>query len=116
MATPGTSTPDKLSFSWANAPCYLLKEMQVESGLEELPLEGSDSGEPPATPEQIYARVFRRMKPRTPLPVIEVQIRRYASANAQIRLHDGTLRVRMADTLAGAPESVHEALAEILLS
>lgn len=90
--------------------------MQVESGLEELPLEGSDSGEPPATPEQIYARVFRRMKPRTPLPVIEVQIRRYASANAQIRLHDGTLRVRMADTLAGAPESVHEALAEILLS
>jgi hypothetical protein len=70
----------------------------------------------PATPEQIYARVFRRMKPRTPLPSIEVQIRRYANANAQIRLAEGTLLVRMADTLAGAPESVHEALAEILLS
>jgi hypothetical protein len=70
----------------------------------------------PATPEQIYARVFRRMKPRTPLPHIEVQVRRYANANAQIRLADGTLLVRMADTIAGAPESVHEALAEILLS
>jgi len=70
----------------------------------------------PATPEQIYARVFRRMKPRTPLPHIEVQVRRYANANAQIRLAEGTLLVRMADTIAGAPESVHEALAEILLS
>jgi hypothetical protein len=70
----------------------------------------------PATPEQIYARVFQRMKPRTPLPQIEVQVRRYANANAQIRLAEGTLLVRMADTIAGAPESVHEALAEILLS
>jgi hypothetical protein len=70
----------------------------------------------PATPEQIYERVFRRMKPRTRLPHIEIQVRRYANANAQIRLEEGTLLVRMADTLAGAPESVHEALAEILLS
>lgn len=86
--------------------------MQVESALA---LEELDAGAQ-ATPEQIYARVFRRMKPRTPLPSIEVQIRRYANANAQIRLEEGTLRVRMADTLAGAPESVHEALAEILLA
>jgi hypothetical protein len=70
----------------------------------------------PATPEQIYARVFRRLKPRTPLPSIEIQVRRYANANAQIRLEEGILQVRMADTLAGAPESVHEALAEILLA
>jgi hypothetical protein len=70
----------------------------------------------PATPEQIYARVFRRMKPRTSLPAIEVQVRRYANANAQIRLAQGALLVRISDTLAGAPESVHEALAEILLS
>jgi hypothetical protein len=70
----------------------------------------------PATPEQIYERVFRRMKPRTRLPHIEIQVRRYANANAQVRLEAGRLLVRMADTLAGAPESVHEALAEILLS
>jgi hypothetical protein len=68
------------------------------------------------TPEQIYARVFRQLRPRTPLPEIRVQFRRYANANAQVRLEGGTLLVRIADTLAGAPESVLEALAEILLS
>jgi SprT-like family len=72
--------------------------------------------ETPATPEQIYARVFRQLRPRTPVPAIRVEIRRYANANAQVKLEDGTLLVRMADTLAGAPESVMEALAEILLA
>lgn len=65
---------------------------------------------------QIFARVFRQMKPRTPLPEVQVQFRRYANANAQIRLENGSLSIRMADTLAGAPETVIEALAEILLS
>jgi hypothetical protein len=67
-------------------------------------------------PEKIYERVFRRLKPRTALPAIRVEFRHYANANAQIKLEDGTLRVRIADTLAGAPEDVQEALAEILLS
>jgi hypothetical protein len=67
-------------------------------------------------PNTIYARLFREMKPRTPLPEIRVQYRRYANANAQIRLQAGVLLVRMADTLAAAPEDIHEALAEILLS
>src|SRR5690349_3066062 len=85
--------------------------MFVEEALE------AESAQEPAPPlEQIYARVFREMKPRTPLPAIEVQIKRYANANAQIRLEEGTLLVRMADTLAGAPESVQQALAEILLA
>ena len=66
--------------------------------------------------EQIFARVFREMRPRTPLPSIQVHFRKYANANAQIRLGDGVLEVKMADTLAGAPEGVIEALAEILLS
>jgi hypothetical protein len=69
-----------------------------------------------STPEAIYARLFREMKPRTPLPEIRVQFRRYANANAQIRLQPGILLIRMADTLAAAPEDIHEALAEILLS
>jgi hypothetical protein len=66
--------------------------------------------------EEIYARVFRQLRPRTPLPSIRVQFRRYANANAQVKLEAGALDVRMADTLAGAPEPVIEALAEILLS
>jgi len=69
-----------------------------------------------ATPEAIYTRLFQVMKPRTPLPEIRVEFRRYANANARIRLESGLLLVRMADTLASAPEDVHEALAEILLS
>jgi len=69
-----------------------------------------------ASPEQIFARVFHEMRPRTPVPAVSVQFRRYANANAQIRWQDGLLDVRMADTLASAPEAVMEALAEILLS
>jgi hypothetical protein len=69
-----------------------------------------------ALPKQIYARVFRLLRPRTPLPSIEIQFRSYANANAQVKWENGTLLVRIADTLAGAPEDVHEALAEILLS
>ena len=47
---------------------------------------------------------------------MQVQFKRYASANAQIRLESGTLRLRLADTLEGAPANVMEALAEILLA
>src|SRR4051812_17775935 len=71
---------------------------------------------PPAAQEAIYARIFHQLRPRTPLPQIHVQFRRWASANAQIKLESGRLLVRIGDTLAGAPETVHEALAEILLS
>ncbi|SRR5579883_641 len=66
--------------------------------------------------EQIFARVFQEMRPRTPPPSIHVKFRKYANANAQVRLENGLLEVRLADTLAGAPEGVIEALAEILLS
>ncbi len=67
-------------------------------------------------PVEIYARVFREMRPRTPLPEIQVEFKRYANANAQVRWENGLLRVRLADTLEGAPEDVLQALAEILLS
>ena len=69
-----------------------------------------------AGPEQIFARIFREMRPRTPAPSVRVDYRRYANANAQVRWQEGTLEVKLADTLAGAPEAVVEALAEILLS
>ena len=65
---------------------------------------------------QIYSRVFRQLRPRTPLPEIRVEFRAYANANAQIQLEDGLLLVRLADTLGAAPVDVMEALAEILLA
>ena len=68
------------------------------------------------TPQEIYARVFRQMRPRTPIPLISVKFRRYANASAKVKLEEGVLHVLIADTLAGAPDAVMEALAEILLS
>ncbi len=65
---------------------------------------------------QIYARVFVQMRPAHSAPRDRRRIPAYANANAQIRLENGRLAVRLADTLAGAPEPVIEALAEILLS
>jgi hypothetical protein len=66
--------------------------------------------------EHIFERVFRDMRPRTPLVSIRVEYKRYANANAQVSFKEGAMEVRMADTLGGAPDSVIEALAEILLS
>jgi hypothetical protein len=68
------------------------------------------------TPEEIYAQVFREMRPRTPIPLIRVKFCRYANASAKVKLEAGMLEVRIADTLAGAPDGVMAALAEILLS
>jgi hypothetical protein len=68
------------------------------------------------TPEQIYIRVFRQLRPRTPAPEVRVEFCRFANANSFARLDSGLLRVRMADVLEGAPAPVLEALAYILLS
>src|SRR5258707_14891001 len=67
------------------------------------------------TPSEIYARVLKDLKPRTPLPEIRVEFRRYANANSSIRLEDGRLTVKIADILEGAPAPVQEALAYILI-
>jgi hypothetical protein len=67
------------------------------------------------TPEEIYARVFRELKPRTPVPELRVEFCRFANADSFIRLEDGRLRVRISDLLAAAPAPVMEALAYILL-
>jgi hypothetical protein len=68
------------------------------------------------TVEQIYQRVFRTLKPRTPVPHIIVRFRKYANANSRIRLQDGRLEVHISDLLEGAPAPIQEALASILIS
>lgn len=68
------------------------------------------------SPEQIYARVFRELRPRTPLPCFTVCYRRFANANSFIRLRGGTVEVRITDVLEGAPAPIQEALAWILLA
>lgn len=89
--------------------------MQVESPGDVLVTQ-DPSESSTRTPQEIYAEVFRAMRPRTPMPLIRVKFLRYANASAKIKLEEGVLEVRIADTLAGAPDLVMEALAEILLS
>jgi hypothetical protein len=67
------------------------------------------------SPEEIYARVFRELKPRTALPDLRVEFCKFANADSSIKLRDGRLEVRMSDLLSGAPAPVMEALAYILL-
>jgi len=66
------------------------------------------------TPSEIWARVFRSLKPRTPVPEIRVEFRRFANANSSIRMAGGKIVVRVSDLLEGAPAPVLEALAYIL--
>ena len=79
------------------------------------PVEGVQSSLFFESPEEIYARVFRELKPRTPLPGLRVEFCRFANADSFIRLENGQLHVRISDLLAGAPAPVAEALAHILL-
>jgi hypothetical protein len=67
------------------------------------------------SPEEIYARVFRELKPRTALPAISVEFCRFANADSFIRMESGAIHVRISDLLEGAPAPVGEALAYILL-
>jgi hypothetical protein len=67
------------------------------------------------TPEQIFVRVFRELKPRNAPPAVSVEFCRFANANSFIRLEDAGLHVRITDVLEGAPALILEALAHILL-
>ncbi len=83
-----------------------------EDGLQSQPLQSSPFFE---TPEELYRRVFREMKPRTTAPEIKVRFCKFANADSFVRFKEGRLDVRISDLLEGAPAPVLEALAHILL-
>lgn len=66
--------------------------------------------------EQIYDRVFRSIRPRTPVPEIVVRYKKYANANSRIRLENGHLLVEISDLLESAPAPIQEALARVLVA
>jgi len=68
------------------------------------------------TPAEMYARIYRQLRPRARMPEIRVEFRRYANPDNFIRMEDGVIDVRISDLLEGAPAPVMEALAHILLS
>lgn len=67
------------------------------------------------SPEEIFRRVHREIRPRTPVPRIAVEYKTFANANSDVRLDSGDIRVRITDLLETAPAPVTEALAHILL-
>ncbi len=67
------------------------------------------------TVEEIYARVFQELKPRTPLPKFAVEYRPFANVNSSIRMKGQLVEVKLSDLLEDAPAHVSESLAHILL-
>jgi hypothetical protein len=63
----------------------------------------------------IFRRVHRELKPRTPVPPVSVEYKAFANADSHVRLQHGHIQVRLTDLLAVAPAPVTEALAHILL-
>ncbi len=95
--------------------------MQLDDGFRLTPPGGAkpDSSWPGAilfeTPEQIYQRVFRVLKPRSAVPPVKVRFEKFANADSHIRSENGGLSVRMTDLLESAPPPILESLAYILL-
>jgi hypothetical protein len=68
------------------------------------------------TVEQMYTRVYRQLKPDSPVPAVQVEFCQFANANSFIQLENRRIHVRISDVLRDAPAPVMEALAVILLS
>lgn len=64
----------------------------------------------------IFEVQYRELRPRAPIPPLDIRFRRFTSLNTTIRLREGKLHVRLSDLLEQAPESVHTAIAHILLA
>jgi hypothetical protein len=64
----------------------------------------------------IFQEEYRLLRPRAPMPPMQVRFRRFTSLNTTIRLREGRIFVNLSDLLEGAPESVVHAIAHILLA
>jgi hypothetical protein len=67
------------------------------------------------TPEAIFRRVHREIRPRMPIPPLSIEYKPFANADSRVRLQSGRITVHITDLLASAPAPVTEALAHILL-
>ena len=64
----------------------------------------------------IFEHEYRELRPRAPIPVLDIRFRRFTSLNTTIRLKENALHVRLSDLLETSPESVQHAIAHILLA
>ena len=70
----------------------------------------------PASLAAVFEEQYRELRPRAPIPALDIRFRRFTSLNTTIRLREGRLHVRLSDLLESAPDSVHHAIAHILLA
>jgi len=66
--------------------------------------------------DDIFQKAYRELRPRAAMPEFRVEFYPFANVNNTIRLRDSKLHVRLSDLLEGAPETVIEAIAHILLA
>jgi len=66
--------------------------------------------------EHIFQSSYRELRPRAAIPEFRVEFYPFANLNNTIRLRDSRVHVRISDLLQGAPDSVIEAIAHILLA
>ncbi|TCK73913.1 M48 family metallopeptidase [Acidipila rosea] len=64
----------------------------------------------------IFQLEYRALRPRAPMPPIDIRFYRFTGLNTTIRLREGHLKVHLSDLLEGAPENVLHAIAHILLA
>jgi hypothetical protein len=65
---------------------------------------------------EIFHEAYRELRPRTPMPRLDVRFYSFVSVNNTIRMREGALFARVSDLLEGAPDNVIHAIAHILLA
>jgi predicted metal-dependent hydrolase len=70
----------------------------------------------PANIQEIFHHGYRALRPRAPIPEMHIEFYAFANVNNTIRMREGQLFVRLSDLLEGAPGSVLESIAHILLA
>jgi len=66
--------------------------------------------------QELFQRCYRQLRPDAPIPEIRIEFYPFASVNNTIKMRDGRLQMRLSDLLEGAPATVLEAIAHILLA
>jgi len=65
---------------------------------------------------EIFEESYRELRLRTPVPELSIEFFAFANVTSTIRLRNGKLLVRLSDLLEGAPETVLESIAHMLLA
>ncbi len=65
---------------------------------------------------ELFQESYRELRPRAPMPEMQIDFFPFANINNTIRLREGRLKIRLSDLLEGAPEPILAAIAHILLA